>query len=216
VAGRRDGIRVYEAAPPPPPSPATDPAERAHRLVLLVAGLLAPVSPVSLRGALALMARHNPGLGPLGPVVADALRRGELERGEAEGETYLWPAPEAGARPSPAPGVVRLLAPFDPLVWDRRRFEHLWGWPYRFEACTPPPKRRFGYYALPTLWGDAVIGWGNVSVAGGRMQATLGHAGRSSGSLAFRRALDAELARMERFLTPRPPARRATAAGGKP
>lgn len=66
------------------------------------------------------------------------------------------------------------------------------------------------------LWGDAVIGWANVSMAGGRMQATLGYAGRSPGSLAFRRALDAELARMERFLTPRPPARRATAAGGKP
>ena len=214
VAHRRDGIRVYEAAPPPPPG--TDPAERARCLVLLVARLLAPVSPTSLRGALALMARHNPGLGPLAPVTAALLRSGALERGEAGGETYLWPAPEGGAQPGPASGRVRLLAPFDPLVWDRRRFEHLWGWPYRFEAYTPPARRRLGYYALPMLWGDAVVGWANVSVPGGRMQASLGYAGRSPGGAAFRRALDAELARLGRFLTPRTPAQPATAAGDRP
>ena len=51
---------------------------------------------------------------------------------------------------------VRLLAPFDPIVWDRRRFELLWGWTYRFEAYTPAPKRKLGYYALPLLWRDQV------------------------------------------------------------
>ena len=199
VAGRRDGIRMYEAAPPP--LPATDPAERARHLVLLVARLLAPVSPVSLRGALALMARYNPGLGPLGPVVAGALRTGELERGKVEGETYLWPATEVARQDQPAPRVVRLLAPFDPLVWDRRRFEHLWGWAYRFEAYTPPPQRRFGYYALPMLWGDAVVGWANLALVAGRMQVTASYAGRCPDSASFRRALEDELARMERFLT---------------
>jgi len=205
VARRRDGIRIYEAAPPPPP--ALHAAERARRLVLLVARILAPVSPASLRGALALMARHNPGLGPLAPVVAAALKSGELEQGEAGGERYFWPALEQGWQPGPAPGIVRLLAPFDPLVWDRRRFEHLWGWAYRFEAYTPPPQRRFGYYAMPMLWGDAVIGWANVAVTGGRMQVTTGYVRRCPDSQAFRRALDAELARMERFLTPRDLAR---------
>ena len=53
---------------------------------------------------------------------------------------------------------VRLLAPFDPIVWDRRRFELLWSWPYRFEAYTPVAKRRWGYYALPLLWRESVIG----------------------------------------------------------
>jgi hypothetical protein len=48
-------------------------------------------------------------------------------------------------------------------VWDRRRFEHLWGWAYRFEAYTPAPKRVRGYYALPLLWRDRVIGWGNLA-----------------------------------------------------
>ena len=36
---------------------------------------------------------------------------------------------------------MRLLTPFDPVVWDRRRFELFWGWAYRFEAYTPLPKR---------------------------------------------------------------------------
>ena len=201
VAQRRDGIRVYEAALLPPPVAAAE--ERARRLVLLVARILAPVSAVSLRGALALMARHNSALGPLAPVISAALRTGELESGEVEGESYLWPALESGWRPPPEPRVVRLLAPFDPLVWDRRRFEHLWGWAYKFEAYTPPPQRRFGYYAMPMLWGDAVIGWANVAVVAGKMQATMGYARRCPQSHAFRRALDAELARMERFLTAR-------------
>ena len=71
--------------------------------------------------------------------------------------------------------MVRLLAPFDPLVWDRRRFEMLWGWAYRFEAYTPARQRKLGYYALPLLWRDRVIGWGNVSVKDGELIADLGY-----------------------------------------
>ena len=67
--------------------------------------------------------------------------------------------------------AVRLLAPFDPVVWDRRRFELFWGWAYRFEAYTPAPKRVRGYYALPLLWRDRVIGWGNLAVDSGRLVA---------------------------------------------
>ena len=61
------------------------------------------------------------------------------------------------------PEKVRLLAPFDPVVHDRTRFELLWRWVYRFEAYTPVAKRKLGYYALPLLWRDRVIGWGNVA-----------------------------------------------------
>src|SRR3970040_1629227 len=45
------------------------------------------------------------------------------------------------------------------------------------EAYTPIPKRKLGYYALPLLWRDRVVGWGNVSVEGGRVQAAFGYAG---------------------------------------
>ena len=198
VAHRRDGIRLYEAAPPL--LPVAEAAERARRAVMLVARILAPVSLVSLRGALALMARRNPDLGPLSPVVAAALRTGELEEEAIEGERYVWPAAESGGNSMAIRRDVRLLAPFDPLVWDRRRFEHLWGWAYRFEAYTPQPRRVFGYYALPLLWGDAVIGWANVALPGGRLDVVLGFVEREPRSPDFRRALDAELARMEQFL----------------
>lgn len=211
VARRRDGVRIYDAMPAPPPD--AEPAERARHLVMLVARILAPVSVVSLRGALSLMARRNPGLGPLAPVVAAALKAGELEQERIDGESYLWPARDGGWRHRPAPRDVRLLAPFDPMVWDRRRFEHLWGWAYRFEAYTPPARRAFGYYAMPLLWGDEIIGWANVALTAGRMHAALGYVRHPPQSLAFRRALDAELARMERFLTARPAARRAPEDG---
>ena len=198
VARRRDGIRLYEAARPA--LPVAEAPERARRAVMLVASILAPVSLVSLHGALALMVRRNPDLGPLGPVVVAALGSGELEREEIEGEHYVWPASDTAWRDQGVPRDVRLLAPFDPLVWDRRRFEHLWGWAYRFEAYTPPPRRLFGYYALPMLWGEGVIGWANLSLPSGKLDVTLGYAERCPPSRAFRRALDAELARLERFL----------------
>ena len=93
--------------------------------------------------------------------------------------------------------AVRLLAPFDPIVWDRRRFEAFWGWPYRFEAYTPAAKRQYGYYALPLLWRDAVIGWANVISKAGALQTDFGYvAGRRPRGRAFTIALEAELARM--------------------
>jgi hypothetical protein len=94
---------------------------------------------------------------------------------------------------------VRLLAPFDPVVWDRRRFELLWGWTYKFEAYTPAPKRQFGYYALPLLWHDQVIGWANVTAPGGRLKPAFGYVDKKPRDAAFRAALDDELHRMTQF-----------------
>ncbi len=95
---------------------------------------------------------------------------------------------------------MRLLAPFDPIVWDRRRFEHLWGWQYRFEAYTKPELRQFGYYAMPLLWGHDIIGWANVKLVEGRLDVDLGFIGKRPRDAAFQHALNAELAAMERFL----------------
>jgi uncharacterized protein YcaQ len=85
-------------------------------------------------------------------------------------------------------------------VWDRFRFELLWGWVYRFEAYTPPPKRKLGYYALPLLWRDRVIGWGNLSVKDGELKSEFGYVKSQPRDRAFKRELEAELDRMRVFL----------------
>ena len=121
-----------------------------------------------------------------------------------DGVPWVWPAGALsetlqGARVE-APRVVRFLAPFDPLVWDRARVEQLWGWAYRFEAYTPAARRQFGYYALPVLWADRLVGWANVAVRDEALDVDLGFVAERPRDRAFARALDAEIARMARFL----------------
>jgi uncharacterized protein YcaQ len=86
------------------------------------------------------------------------------------------------------------------VVWDRHRFERFWNWPYRFEAYTPVTKRKRGYYALPLLWRDRVIGWANISVSHGDVHADFGYLESPPQERAFIRERDAEIERMRMFL----------------
>ena len=62
-------------------------------------------------------------------------------------------------------------------------------------------KRTLGYYALPMLGRDRVVGWGNVSVADGTLQVQVGYvSGRPPSTRGFARALEGELERMRAFL----------------
>jgi uncharacterized protein len=131
---------------------------------------------------------------------AQARARARLAHVRIDGVDWYWPSGESVTDAAPD-GAVRLLAPFDPIVWDRRRFERFWGWEYRFEAYTPIHKRRLGYYALPLLWRDQAIGWGNLAVREESLHADIGYiAGKPPRDATFRRELEAELDRMTAFL----------------
>jgi uncharacterized protein len=111
---------------------------------------------------------------------------------------WYWPN-EENPRHAVSPQMVRLLAPFDPVVHDRTRFELLWGWTYRFEAYSPAPKRKLGYYALPLLWRDRVIGWANLTMKNGALNSDLGYV-QQPNDRAFHREIEAELNRIRLFL----------------
>ncbi|MBD9535574.1 crosslink repair DNA glycosylase YcaQ family protein [Stenotrophomonas sp. MH1] len=202
VARRDGGTRVY-ALRQGDATPVTAEVAQARLDALLdiIVGKYAPLPAASLGQ---LLGHLRSGVPQWQGLRADALKRARQRLGtvRVEGVDWFWPEGEnpASARWKPD-DAVRLLTPFDPVVWDRRRFEQFWGWAYRFEAYTPPAKRKLGYYALPLLWGEQVIGWGNLGVAGGQLQAQLGYvAGRAPRDAAFRRGLEDELARMRVFL----------------
>lgn len=199
VVRRESGVRVYGPATADEEQPPPD--EIWRRLTLAVAQVLAPISERTLRSLLAQLARSSrrPGSGRAG--IEARLRAGELETEVIGGVRYFWPASLGKpARGGDAEPRLHLLAPFDPLVWDRQRFEHLFGWSYRFEAYTPLAKRVRGYYALPLLWRDRIVGWGNVSVAGENLEVDLGFIERRPRERDFDERLELELERLRTFL----------------
>jgi uncharacterized protein len=75
-------------------------------------------------------------------------------------------------RPPEPPPSVAFLPPFDPLVWDRGLLGSLFEFEYVWELFVPPAKRRWGWYVLPILFGDRLVGRiePRIDRAGGRVQ----------------------------------------------
>ena len=161
VTRRDSGIRCYAVREQTGAVPA-DAAARRRQLDALIDVAVRKYTPLPLTSLNRLVRRLRYGAPQLRGGMESALARAKrrLARARVDGIDWYWPE---GEDPKADRGAmddrVRLLAPFDPVVWDRTRFEMFWSWRYRFEAYTPPAKRKLGYYALPLLWRDEVVGW---------------------------------------------------------
>jgi uncharacterized protein YcaQ len=201
VARREAGARVYQAIehPPQDDSPETRLA-RAGRLLDMVVQLYAPLPAASL-GYLCRRVRNA--VPHLAAEVRQIQEHAKSRYGHAQVNDLLWFWPQ-GEKPEAARHLVddrlRFLAPFDPVVWDRRRFQLFWGWEYKLEAYVPAHKRRMGHYAMPMLWREQILGWANLKVVDGRLRHELGFVGPQPRGSAFQLALDAALKQMQEFL----------------
>ncbi|HYI93954.1 MAG TPA: crosslink repair DNA glycosylase YcaQ family protein [Bryobacteraceae bacterium] len=198
VAGRARGIRIYTAREPAEEND-DDPDTRIDALIDVVVNQYAPLHQASLANFVSRLRFCVPQWHcHLRSALGRAKQR--LAHAHVDGVEWYWPDGER-PRPSEPRQEVRLLAPFDPIVWDRRRFELFWGWAYRFEAYTPVSKRKLGYYALPLLWRDRVIGWANVAADNAELRAHIGYVESLPASdRTFQQALESELERMRVFL----------------
>ena len=110
------------------------------RTELLDRGELVPFTVEGLKGQRFLVADELPHLAQAERELTD----------ESDGTVALRPG-------DAAPGCS-FLAPLDPLLWDREALHPLYGFDYRWEVYTPAAKRRWGYYVLPILFGDRLVG----------------------------------------------------------
>ncbi len=196
VSRREKGVRVYQV--PAYSEDCADPKQRYARLLMTTAHIFGPTSKRFLISELRSLNHLIPERDEREKTVDQLVASGQLAKVEVKGISYVWRGDEwqldeVGER-------VRIVAPFDPLVRDRQRFEQLWGWNYRFEAYLPARLRKRGYYAMPLLWRDNVIGWANGKVNGKRLELEIGYLGEPPRDASFRFALDAEAEAMATFL----------------
>ncbi len=130
----------------------------------------APSKEEAFRELLVLSARHH-GVGTASDladyyrlnkptarrVLAEIVASGDVEEVEVEG----WSEPALLHPTAKLPrriDATALLSPFDPIVWERDRAERLFGFHYRIEIYVPEPDRIYGYYVLPFLMDDQLVG----------------------------------------------------------
>jgi uncharacterized protein YcaQ len=159
VAARRrrnDFARLYdlpERVLPDAALAAPTPSEPEARKELLV--IAARAMGVATHGDLADYHRQN--AKQCQPFVRELVEAGELLPAKVEG----WAKPAFVHPEATVPRWVKgraLLSPFDSLVWSRERTERVFGFHYRIEIYTPPPKRVYGYYVLPFLLDGELVG----------------------------------------------------------
>ena len=92
------------------------------------------------------------------PAIAELAQRGEIVPVEVEGmKAHATPEYLSLLDQPPLEPRVIFIAPLDQFMWDRKMIGHLFGFDYVWEIYMPEAKRRWGYYVLPVLFGDALV-----------------------------------------------------------
>jgi len=159
IAGRVSGFqRLYDLAERVIPrdileAPVPDAATRDRELALRA---------VRARGALteAGIVEHwrlKGGAARIRPHVDDLVSDGLIERVRVEDGADVLVAAGTDLDP-PRPATAALLSPFDNLLWDRPFARRTFDFDHLIEVYKPAPQRQFGYYVLPFLWRDRIVG----------------------------------------------------------
>jgi len=156
TATRRNFERVYDLPERVLPravlaAPVPERADAQRQLLMLSAKALGIATEPDLRDYFRLKPEDSK------PRVAELVEAGQLLPVTVKGwnhQAYLYPQARLPRRIE----ARALLSPFDPLIWDRDRTERIWNFRYRIEIYTPEAKRQHGYYVLPFLLGEQLVG----------------------------------------------------------
>jgi uncharacterized protein YcaQ len=159
IAGRQGFQRVYDLPERVIPRAQLEaPVPAADEVLRTLAAQAVQARGVLTEAGIAEHWRLRGGAVRVGPAVAELVAEGRLRRLRVDdgGPDVLVSA--AAELDRPAPRAAVLLSPFDNLLWDRPFARRILGFDHLIEVYKPAPQRQYGYYVLPFLRGDRIVG----------------------------------------------------------
>lgn len=159
TAGRKNGQHIYDLTERVVPirllnQPLLEAKDAVRELVLerhRAMGIVRPAAPPEVWSNQVLSYGKR-------DAMAELVHKGELVPVEVEGvKAHTTPDFLALLDQTPQEPRVVFLAPLDQFMWDRKMIAHVFGFDYVWEIYVPEAKRRWGYYVLPVLFGDALV-----------------------------------------------------------